>query len=314
MKDCLNFFSAEPSPLQSILPGVFGPLGIELWIKRDDQLHPQVSGNKWRKLKYNLLEAERMGYDRLITFGGAYSNHLAAVAAAGKALGIRTLGVVRGEKTEPLNPTLCSCEASGMALYYVSRANFRKKSYTLLLSDLKISMTGAYLLPEGGTNCLALPGCREIVDELKVQRKEFPDFVIVPCGTGGTLAGIVSGLPPNAQALGVSVLKDGFLQMEVKQLLNSCSCFPKDNWRVLNDYHFGGYAKFTPELISFMQEFSQQTKIPLDPVYSGKMAYAVFDLAKKGFFSKGAVVAMVHTGGLQGNAGFSERYGIALNT
>jgi 1-aminocyclopropane-1-carboxylate deaminase/D-cysteine desulfhydrase-like pyridoxal-dependent ACC family enzyme len=201
-----------------------------------------------------------------------------------------------------------------MALRYVSRAKFNKKSYTLLLSDLEISMTGAYLLPEGGTNCLALPGCREIVDELKVQKKEFPDFVIVPCGTGGTLAGIVSGLPPNAQALGVAVLKGGFLQMEVTRLLASCSCFSGNNWRVLDDYHFGGYAKFTPELIGFMQEFYQQTGIPLDPLYTGKMAYAVFDLAKKGFFPKGAVVAMIHTGGLQGNAGFAQRYGIALNT
>lgn len=303
-----NIYDPQPSPLVELEADTFERRQLRLFVKRDDLLHPDISGNKWRKLKYNLLEAGSRGAKKLVTFGGAYSNHLAAVAAAGLEFEIKTLGIVRGERTEPLNPTLQFAESCGMELVYVSRSNFRKKSGVSLLNDLKIDPAGSFLLPEGGTNCLALRGMAELVAEIRSQLGFFPDLVCTACGTGGSLAGIVAGLEGRGSALGVSALKGDFLKSDVENLLQSCGNIFADNWQIITDYHFGGYAKFKPGLIDFINRFRERYDIPLDPVYTGKLFYAVFDLAEKGFFKKDASIVLIHTGGLQGIAGFNERF------
>jgi 1-aminocyclopropane-1-carboxylate deaminase len=298
-----------PSPLVELQSAIFDRRHLRLLVKRDDLLHPHISGNKWRKLKHNLLEARRLGAKKLITFGGAYSNHLAAVAAAGVEFGFSTLGIVRGERVEPLNPTLKYVEKCGMELMYVSRTNFRKKSNTSILENLKINFEASYVIPEGGTNCLALPGVAELVDEIESQLGGLPGYVCTACGTGGTLAGLVSGLKGRSMALGISVLKGDFLKNEVANLLETCGEPARDNWQINIGFHFGGYAKFKPELIDFINHFKKTYGIPLDPVYTGKLFYAIFDLAEKGFFEKNATIVLLHTGGLQGVAGFNERFG-----
>lgn len=309
MINLLEHLANEPSPLQE-LPNI---RNMRLFVKRDDLLHPDISGNKWRKLKYNLLEARRLGFNKLLTFGGAYSNHLAAVAAAGKEFGFSTLGVVRGERALPQNPTLTYVEGCGMELKYVDRANFRNKSHISLLESIKVNPDEYYILPEGGSNCLAVKGCAEMVGEIERQLGGLPGCICTACGTGATLAGIVSGLQGRGAALGVSVLKGDFLKIEVAGLLEKCGQAPFQNWQINGDYHFGGYAKFKPGLIDFINSFKQRTGIPLDPIYTGKLFYAVFDLVEKGFFEKSSTVVLVHTGGLQGIAGFNERFGDLLD-
>lgn len=297
-----------PSPVVAVKSDAADRQNLRLLVKRDDLLHPYISGNKWRKLKYNLLEASKLGCETLVTFGGAYSNHLAAVAAAGVEFGFSTVGVVRGEKVVPLNPTLKYVEKCGMELKYVSRTNFRKKSNTSILEDLEINLDACYVLPEGGTNYLALPGCAEIVTEIETQLGHLPDYLLTACGTGGTLAGIVSGFKGRSEAIGVSVLKGDFLKNDVASLLARCGEPARDNWQILTGYHFGGYAKFKPELIHFINDFQKTQGIPLDPVYTGKLFFAAFDLVEKGFFEKNTTIVLVHTGGLQGVAGFNERF------
>lgn len=298
----------QPSPIEALRPALLEPFGIRLLVKRDDLLHPHISGNKWRKLKYNLAEAQRLGCTKLVTFGGAYSNHLAATAAAGMEYGFSTMGVVRGERCEPLNPTLKYVEMCGMELFYASRANFRNKSNTDILRDLNFETKGCYILPEGGANGLALPGCREIVDETEAQLGELPDYLVVACGTGATLAGLASGLRGRSHALGVAVLKGEFHQVEVEKMLAEHHRGPlPSNWSVDTAHHWGGYAKHKPALVEFINEFKATQGLPLDPVYTGKAMFAIFDLAAQGFFPKNSTVLLVHTGGLQGIAGFNER-------
>ena len=309
MSDISSLLNHPPSPLQEVRSPVFEQRGLRLFVKRDDLLHLVISGNKWRKLKYNLLEARRLGCQRLVTFGGAYSNHLAAVAAAGLEFGFSTMGVVRGERVVPLNPTVKYVEKCGMELLYVDRAKFRNNSNISILEDLKINVNACFILPEGGSNCLALPGCAELVREMEVQLGSMPDCICVAGGTGGTLAGIVSGLEGRSQALGVAVLKGDFLKNDIAELMNHCLCPAWTNWQIRTDYHFGGYAKFKPDLIRFINRFKVEHGIPLDPVYTGKLFFAIFDLAEKGFFNRGQTVVLVHTGGLQGIAGFNERFG-----
>lgn len=196
-----------------------------------------------------------------------------------------------------------------MDLVFTSRANMRDKPGPELLQLLGIETADALVLPQGGANCLALPGCRELVEETVAQLGHAPDYFIVPCGTGATLAGMHTGLSGSCQALGVAVLKGGFLQNEVEKLLAACGDKPTSNWKVLDSYHFGGYAKWTPELIGFINDFKEKTGIPLDPIYTGKAFFAAVDLAEKGFFPEGTSIVLVHTGGLQGIAGFNERFG-----
>ncbi|MEM9391645.1 MAG: pyridoxal-phosphate dependent enzyme [Bacteroidota bacterium] len=268
---------------------------VKLFIKREDVIHPYVSGNKWRKLKYNLLEAKGQGHHTLLTFGGAYSNHIYATAAAAKEAGFKLVGIVRGDelKFKPLNSTLEFADKCGMQLEFVDRDTYRKKKETLFINTLKKKFGPFYLVPEGGTNALAIRGTAEIVDD---EVRQF-DYVCCSVGTGGTIAGLIYGMQNNGQVFGFSALKGSFLTNEVDSLLGTG---PKlTNWNIFDDYHFGGYAKTSPKLLSFIQDFERRHRIPIEPIYTGKMLFGVFSLLKKGFFESGAKILVIHTGGLR---------------
>jgi len=303
------------SPIQEIKNDLLDKKHVRLFIKRDDLIHPSVSGNKWRKLKYNLLEAAALQQSTLLTFGGAFSNHIHAAAAAGKVFGFNTLGIIRGERILPLNPTLQFAEANDMQLHFISRSAYREKYTSSFQAQLKEQFGDFYQLPEGGTNDLALKGCAEIITELEEQVETLhcnvstiPDYICIACGTGGTIAGMIKGSADKAtQIIGFAALKGNFLTKEVELLLKK----NKDlnvNWSINNDYHFGGYAKFKQELIEFINQFKKDYGIALDPIYTGKLLFGVFDLLRKDFFRKGSRIVAVHTGGLQGIAGFNARY------
>ena len=279
---------------------------IRLFIKRDDLLHPQISGNKWRKMKYNLQEMQRQDKKTLLTFGGAFSNHIAAAAAAGKVYGFQTIGIIRGEELDTSNATLNFAKKNGMHLKFISRSDYRRKEEGEFLEKLQKEFGDFYKLPEGGTNCFALPGCAEIIEEIDAEISA--DYYCVSCGTGGTIAGMISGLK-QGRILGFSALKGDFLQKEVNKLLFGCSAsFENKPYSINTEYHFGGYAKFKPNLIEFMNDFKAQFGISLDPIYTAKMFFGIFDLAEKGYFKEGSTVVAVHTGGLQGIEGFRARY------
>ncbi len=299
------------SPIQEIRSHLLTEQKVQLFIKRDDQLHPHISGNKWRKLKYNLQAAKAQKHTRLLTFGGAYSNHIAAVAAAGQAFDFQTIGVIRGEKVVPLNPTLAFVAQCGMELHFVRRTAYRQDKAGIA-DTLQRQIGSFYSLPEGGTNCLALKGCTEIVTETEKQLQGTPDFYCLCAGTGGTAAGVIAAAE-QSQVIAFSVLKGDFLQREITALLQSCYDRSCSNWQLQTGYHFGGYAKFQPELLTFIHDFYQQHHIPLDPIYTGKLFYGIFDLVQQGFFPQGSRILAIHTGGLQGIAGFNQRHGNLLH-
>ncbi|SHI32034.1 Pyridoxal-phosphate dependent enzyme [Hymenobacter daecheongensis DSM 21074] len=290
---------AEPSATQH---------GIRLLLLRDDLTHPALPGNKWRKLNYNLQAARQQGHHTLLTFGGAFSNHLAAVAAAGRLYGFRTIGLVRGEEARPLNPTLAQAALDGMQLRYLDRETYRRQHEPAFLAALLAETGPVYVLPEGGTNALALPGCAELIPELLAQT-DF-DAIAVACGTGGTLAGLLTGLDGQSKALGVATLKNGgFLRDEIDALTRTATGRQYANWSLQTEYHFGGYAKFSGELLGFIRAFEARHGVLLDPIYTGKLLFGVLDLIAKGHFRRGSTVVAIHTGGLQGWAGFRQRFG-----
>ena len=292
------FLDGKKVEIEEIEMDLFTVSTISLFIKREDLLHPFVSGNKFRKLKYTILEAKNLKKNTLLTFGGAYSNHIAATAAAGKELGIKTIGVIRGEELASVkikNPTIKFAEECGMKLHYISRASYRDKENTGFLESLKHQFGDFYLVPEGGTNEFAVKGCEEILSE---NDKEF-DYVCTAVGTGGTIAGILKSSKATQQVLGFSALKGAFQNQEVEKYTS------KMNYKITDDYCFGGYAKIDTELICFINEFKEKTGIPLDPVYTGKMFYGIFDLIKKGYFKKNSNILAIHTGGLQGIGGMN---------
>ncbi|WP_324672543.1 1-aminocyclopropane-1-carboxylate deaminase/D-cysteine desulfhydrase [Hymenobacter sp. GOD-10R] len=296
-----------PLLLQELVEPVAQQRGVRLLLLRDDLAHPDLPGNKWRKLKYNLLAAREQGHTTLLTFGGAYSNHLAAVAAAGRLYGFHTVGLVRGEEHLPLNPTLAQAAADGMALHYLDRATYRHKQEPAFLATLQREIGSAYMVPEGGSNVLALPGCAELVTELAAQT-DF-DALCVACGTGGTLAGLLTGLAGTRHAVGVAALKGGsFLQTDIDTLTQMATGTSYTNWSLQTDYHFGGYASFSPELMLFIRRFQASHGVLLDPLYTGKLLFGVLQLIDQGYFATGSTVVAVHTGGLQGWRGFRQRY------
>lgn len=280
---------------------------LKLFIKREDLLHPTVSGNKWRKLKYNLQEAKRLNQDTMLTFGGAYSNHIYATAAAAHEADMDSIGIIRGERVEPLNPTLSFAEEQGMKLHFASRSVYREKHKPWFLNKLRDEYGDFFLIPEGGSNTLAVKGCAEIPKEIEVDY----DYLCTPVGTGGTIAGLIVGAEGKGNVLGLSALKGDFLTNDVQELLAQ-SGVSFDNWTINTDYHFGGYAKIDADLVEFIKKFKQQHGIMLDPIYTGKMLFGIFDLIRKEFFKKGQVIIALHTGGLQGIAGINERYGLSL--
>ncbi|GAA4298925.1 1-aminocyclopropane-1-carboxylate deaminase/D-cysteine desulfhydrase [Aestuariibaculum suncheonense] len=273
--------------------------GIEVFIKREDRIHEFVSGNKYRKLKYNILEANRLGLKTLLTFGGAFSNHIAAVASAGKLFGFETIGVIRGEELEDKiesNATLCYAKACGMQFEFVSRDVYREKTSEEFINKLKNKFGNFYLVPEGGTNDLAIKGCEEILTE---EDEEF-DYICCAVGTGGTISGLINCSKPGQQVLGFPALKGDFLQEDISKFVS------KSNWELIIDYHFGGYAKINEELVNFINEFKDQYQVSLDPVYTGKMMFGIHDLIGKSYFPEGSKILAIHTGGLQGITGMNQ--------
>ncbi len=289
-----------PTPIIELKSVVLAESGVRILIKREDLNHEYASGNKWWKLKYNLEEATRIGHDTLLTFGGAYSNHIYATAAAAKEIGLKSIGIIRGEEVQPLNHTLAFAESCGMKLHFVSREKYRNKTADDFIQQLQNKFGDFYLIAEGGTNELAVKGVAEFGAAL-INEVDF-DFLCLPVGTGGTMAGIVKALADRKKILGFSVLKGGgFLNAEVKKWTSDSF----SNWNIEQDYHFGGYAKTTNELINFMNEIETQHQLPLDQVYTAKMMFGILDLIQKGYFKRGSTILALHTGGLQGRNSFT---------
>ncbi len=283
---------------QSVHLPVLAKRKVSLSLKREDQIHPYVSGNKYRKLKYNLQEVKRQGLNTILTFGGAYSNHISATAYACRAHGLRTIGVIRGEEIAERwekNPTLVAAKQQGMELHFISREQYQEKAEADFLESLRKKFGAFYLMPEGGTNNLAVKGCEEIL----TGEDALFDIITGCVGTGGTLAGIINSSGLQQQILGFPALKGNFLHKDIRKFVH------KNNWDLVLDYHFGGYAKENRELINFINWFKRETGIPLDPIYTGKMIFGVLDLVKKSYFRPGTKILAIHSGGLQGIAGMN---------
>jgi 1-aminocyclopropane-1-carboxylate deaminase len=282
-----------PSPLEELADGRLTRAGVRLYLKRDDLISPEIPGNKWRKLKYNLAAARAQGHQVLLTFGGAYSNHIRATAAAGYYFGFATIGVVRGEEHLPLNPSLDDAVRHGMRLVYLDRATYRDKMSPEVIAGLHGRFGDFYLLPEGGSNAVALRGCAEIPGEIG---RPF-DLICCPCGTGGTLAGLAHGLGAGQRALGFSALKGGqFLAGDVRSLQRAAFGSPSENWSIYHDFHFGGFAKRNPVLDEFITDFEKRHALALDWVYTAKMMYGLFDLVQRGALRPGTAAVALITG------------------
>ncbi len=311
-------------PLQTLRHPLFAEKELSLNILRTDQTDPIISGNKWFKLKYNLREAQQQGQHTLLSFGGPYSNHLHALAGAGKALQFNTIGIIRGEQHQPLNPTLSDITAQGMKLYYIDRRTYRNKHRPEVIEQLRqliidddpfhkgVQAKQFYLVPEGGTNQLAVTGAAEIAEFIPAQS----NYVCLPCGTGGTMAGVIAGLstvPPahdsNLQVLGFPAMKGGqFLNDVIQQLLNEQNLSGEPvSWELMNDWHFGGFGKINKILAEFIVDFEKKYPLQLDPVYTAKMMYGIVSMAKMDFFPRGSKIIAIHTGGLQGKRGMQDR-------
>ncbi len=274
-------------------------VNVELYLKREDKIHPHISGNKYRKLKYNLNQAKKENFKTLLTFGGAFSNHITAVASVGNELGFSTIGVIRGEELinkVHKNSTLTFAKNCGMKLHFVSRQAYQDKASVAFIENLKHHLGEFYVIPEGGTNDLAIMGCEEILNE---DDQKF-DYVCCAVGTGGTISGIINSVNSNQKILGFPALKGDFLKEDIRKFAK------QTNWELLSDYHFGGYAKINEELVTFINQFKERYRIQLDPVYTGKMMFGISDLINKDYFPKGSKILAIHTGGLQGISGMNE--------
>ncbi len=271
---------------------------LQIDIKRLDLIHPLISGNKFYKLKNNIRFALDQGYQALLTFGGAYSNHIAATAAAGQLLGLPSIGIIRGDELahQALNPTLQQAQANGMQLHFVSRSDYLRRHEIEYQQQLKQHFPHAYLIPEGGTNALAVEGCRDILSPSDLENY---DVICCAVGTGGTISGLINASAEQQQVIGFPALKGDFLIQDIQHWTQ------KSNWLLVQDYHFGGYAKVTPALLDFIQRFEQQYQIPLEPIYTGKMLFGLFELIKQNYFVKGSRILVIHSGGLQGKTSLS---------
>jgi 1-aminocyclopropane-1-carboxylate deaminase len=277
------------------------PNSISVTIKREDLIHPFVSGNKFRKLKYNLIQAKEEGHHTLLTFGGAYSNHIAAVAYSGKEKGFKTIGIVRGDELRDkiaMNPTLQFAQHNSMEFEFVSREEYRLKSEIAFVENLKRKYGNFYLIPEGGTNEKAIKGCQEI---LTTEDEQF-NYICCSVGTGGTIAGIINSALPHQKVLGFPALKGDFLKDEIRTFVTATHI---ENWELVTEYHFGGYGKVNQDLVAFINHFYEKNNIPLDPVYNGKMVFGVMDKIANNYFPNNSKILLIHTGGLQGIEGMN---------
>ncbi|MCF5769518.1 1-aminocyclopropane-1-carboxylate deaminase/D-cysteine desulfhydrase [Aeromonas veronii] len=289
-----------PSSLQRLHHPLLTRYGVELWCKRDDLIHPAISGNKWRKLKYHLQHAKEHGKRHLLSFGGAYSNHIHALAAAGCQSGLRTTGIIRGEYDAVSNSTLRDALRWGMDLVFVDRQSYRRRQDPDWLAQFDAPDT--LIVPEGGSSPLAIPGVAELVGEVPFS----PDLWVLPCASGGTLAGLIAGKRDREQILAIAVLKGGgFIADEVCRLHPAAANIP--GWRIALDHHDGGYAKFSPALWQWVQDFSTDTGLPLEPIYSGKAMWGLFRELAAGRIATGSKIVFIHTGGMQGLAGLREQ-------
>ncbi|KRW50628.1 1-aminocyclopropane-1-carboxylate deaminase [Aeromonas allosaccharophila] len=289
-----------PSPLQHLHHPLLTRYGVELWCKRDDLIHPAISGNKWRKLKYHLLHAREHGKQHLLSFGGAYSNHIHALAAAGYQTGLRTTGIIRGEADAVSNTTLRDARRWGMDLVFVDRQSYRQRQDPDWLAQFDAPDT--LIVPEGGSSPLAIPGVAELVGEVPFS----PDLWVLPCASGGTLAGLIAGKRDREQILAIAVLKGGgFIADEVCRLHPAAAS--TSGWRIALDHHDGGYAKFSLALWQWVQNFSADTGLPLEPIYSGKAMWGLFRELAAGRIALGSKIVFIHTGGMQGLAGLREQ-------
>ena len=287
------------SPVHPVKNKLFGDKDITIFVKRDDLIHPIISGNKWRKLKYTLKKAVSERKSHLVTFGGPYSNHLLATAAAAAKFGFKATGFVRGEEVK--NDTLFLCLLHGMDLIFTDRESYKDKP--LLFDKYFADIEGSFFIDEGGSSAEGVLGCSELVDELT----ETYDHLFCACGTGTTAAGIINGLnskPLHTRFHGVPVLKNGgFLKAEIDKFV-----IENSGYELHNDYHFGGYGKTTTELIAFVKQFVAETGILIEPVYTGKMLFAIYDLAAKNYFAPGSRVLAIHSGGIWGLLGMKDRF------
>lgn len=290
-----------PSPVQKIETQLTIDKAVRLYIKRDDLIHPKISGNKYRKLKYNLSEIRKEGKKQVITFGGAFSNHIHAVATACYYEGLTAIGIIRGELDEH-NPTLKYCKNVGMELIPVSRSAYREKGASPEIQGILSQYPDAVVVPEGGTNEFAMKGVAEIIDELEHAHIPNSDFIVLAAGTGGTTAGLLNSTQFDGQILCFPVLKSDYLKGEILRLVNYKNA---DRLEVNTEYHFGGYGKWTDELLKFIDDFERETLVPLDHVYNGKAMYGLMDLIQKDYFPRGTKILYLHTGGLQGKDGLS---------
>lgn len=294
------------TPVVQIFDERIAKYDVALFLKREDLSDPFISGNKYRKLKYNILYAKEKGFKTLLTFGGAFSNHIHAVAYSGFKFGFNTIGIIRGEEVLPLNPTLEDAHSFGMEFHYISRADYRNKQQADFLAALSERFGNFYLIPEGGSNSLAVKGCTEILEEVELNY----NHICCACGTGGTIAGIIASLNGSKKIWGFPALKNGdFLKKDITKLLKDYGSPLITNWDLITEYHFGGYAKYNFDLINFINRFKKTHHIQLDPIYTGKLLYGIYDRIEKGFYKKGEKILAIHSGGLQGIRGFNERFG-----
>ncbi len=293
------------SPIVSIKLPEIADSKVNIDMLREDLLHPGVSGNKWRKLKYNFLEAKKLGLDKIVTFGGAYSNHIAATAACAQIYGFQSVGIIRGDELNPnSNSTLRLAHSKGMKLFFIDRTSYRSKNEPDFLKKHFKDLTNHFLIPEGGTNLFAIKGTQEILDS----RTDRYEVICVAAGTGGTAAGIITSTNDNQETWVFPALKGDFLHDEIsKNLLARYG--QAQNWQMINDYHFGGYAKWNQELIQFINDFKALNQFRIDPIYNGKMLFGLQDMIKKGHLNNETGILAINTGGTQAVAGFNEKNG-----
>tara|TARA_B100001564_G_scaffold359175_1_gene379970 strand:+ start:1665 stop:2549 length:885 start_codon:yes stop_codon:yes gene_type:complete len=275
---------------------------IKLYVKRIDLIDKYISGNKWYKLKYNIKSAINNSKKCVLTYGGAYSNHLLATAVISNQHNLKSIGLVRGEKKQNLNPILRLVEQYGMHVDYISRSYYRMRDDKNMITDLKRKYGDFYLIPQGGTNNLGVKGAQEILTDLDSQ-----SYICVPVATGGTISGIINSSNKKQKILGFKTLKGvGDLEENIKKFTNN------NNWNLLDDYTFGGFAKYDTDLVNFIKDFDLNYSIKLDIIYTSKMMYGLFDLIRKGYFKRKSSILAIHTGGLQGNLGMNERFNLNL--
>jgi len=308
MQEFYNRFNLWlPSPLQKIN---FPDVNYTMYVKRDDLIHWDISGNKFRKLKYNLIEYFKGGYNGMVAFGGAFSNLLYTLSVISAGMNIPMTFYIRGDGYDPRNPTLRFIKSNGVKMVFMSRKAFKELREQGFEQQMAKIHPGAYIIPEGGSNSLAVPGSAEIVKEIVEQLHFPPEHIVMDLGTGGTFAGVLSALPPETKLTGIAALKGVDWNKTLSKILGDKKYLLNEkNWTVTEDYHFGGFAKFDLRLIDFINNFKRRYGIPLDPIYTGKLVYGLFDLIDKKYFDEDTTIVWVHGGGLQGIAGFNYIHG-----